>query len=304
MSSAAVLRGVDEPQNQPCLAESVGPQGFRSCCAIFKSAAALDLEGDLPVAGPFDDHGHGRQEQLRTRPSTPSATPHARPKGSTAQAIRDALEAVRVAEHVGLDFFGFGEHHTSSMPVSSPTSLVIAAAASTGRIKLGATVSVLSTDKPIRVFQQLATARRDRPGPHRGGGWPRIVSDHLLDLRVVVLRAVAATASALSALVAELSAGLRRNMQTSEGLGGLIAALSRGSHRRYIENPGVLENADAVAEGNGILGHVLGSKEASREVASRASHRAMVERTLPGEDFLLAEPGEMCAPICARSLGG
>jgi alkanesulfonate monooxygenase SsuD/methylene tetrahydromethanopterin reductase-like flavin-dependent oxidoreductase (luciferase family) len=84
--------------------------------------------------------------------------------GPTAQAIRDALEAVRVAEDVGLDFFGFGEHHTRSMPVSSPTSLVLAAAASTRRIKLGTTVSVLSTEEPIRVFQQLATAAAIAPG--------------------------------------------------------------------------------------------------------------------------------------------
>ena len=84
--------------------------------------------------------------------------------GSTAQAIRNALEAVRVAEDVGLDFFGFGEHHTRSMPISSPTSLVVAAAASTHRIKLGTTVSVLSTDEPIRVFQQLATAAAIAPG--------------------------------------------------------------------------------------------------------------------------------------------
>lgn len=87
-------------------------------------------------------------------------TPHSADGGygSTAQAIRDVLEAVHVAEEVGLDFFGFGEHHTRSMPLSSPTSLVNAAAASTRRIKLGTTVTVLSTDDPIRVFQQLATA--------------------------------------------------------------------------------------------------------------------------------------------------
>src|SRR5438270_2531822 len=78
--------------------------------------------------------------------------------GPTAQAIRDALEAVHVAEEVGLDFFGFGEHHTRSMPLSSPTALVNAAAASTHDIKLGTTVTVLSTDDPIRVFEQLATA--------------------------------------------------------------------------------------------------------------------------------------------------
>jgi hypothetical protein len=84
--------------------------------------------------------------------------------GPTAQAVRDVLEAVRLAEEVGLDFFGFGEHHTRSMPLSSPTSLVTAAAASTQRIKLGTTVTVLSTDEPLRVFQQLATAAAIGPG--------------------------------------------------------------------------------------------------------------------------------------------
>ncbi len=84
--------------------------------------------------------------------------------GPTAQAIRNALEAVHLAEEVGLDFFGFGEHHTRSMPISSPTSLVNAAAASTSKIKLGTSVSVLSTDEPIRVFQQLATAAAIAPG--------------------------------------------------------------------------------------------------------------------------------------------
>jgi alkanesulfonate monooxygenase SsuD/methylene tetrahydromethanopterin reductase-like flavin-dependent oxidoreductase (luciferase family) len=84
--------------------------------------------------------------------------------GSTAQAIRNVLEAVQLAEEVGLDFFGFGEHHTRSMPQSSPTSMVNAAAASTDRIGLGTTVTVLSTDEPIRVYEQLATAAAIAPG--------------------------------------------------------------------------------------------------------------------------------------------
>jgi alkanesulfonate monooxygenase SsuD/methylene tetrahydromethanopterin reductase-like flavin-dependent oxidoreductase (luciferase family) len=84
--------------------------------------------------------------------------------GPTAQALREALEAVHLAEEVGLDFFGFGEHHTRSMPLSSPTAMVNAAAASTERIKLGTTVTVLSTDDPVRVFQQLATAAAIAPG--------------------------------------------------------------------------------------------------------------------------------------------
>jgi alkanesulfonate monooxygenase SsuD/methylene tetrahydromethanopterin reductase-like flavin-dependent oxidoreductase (luciferase family) len=83
---------------------------------------------------------------------------------TTAQAIRDALEAVHVAEEVGLDFFGFGEHHTPSMPLSSPTAMVNAAAASTHEIQLGTTVTVLSTDDPVRVFEQLATAAAIAPG--------------------------------------------------------------------------------------------------------------------------------------------
>jgi alkanesulfonate monooxygenase SsuD/methylene tetrahydromethanopterin reductase-like flavin-dependent oxidoreductase (luciferase family) len=83
---------------------------------------------------------------------------------NTAQAIRNVLEAVHVAEQAGLDFFGFGEHHTASMPLSSPTSLVNAAAASTTRIGLGTTVTVLSTDDPLRVFEQMATAAAIAPG--------------------------------------------------------------------------------------------------------------------------------------------
>jgi alkanesulfonate monooxygenase SsuD/methylene tetrahydromethanopterin reductase-like flavin-dependent oxidoreductase (luciferase family) len=84
--------------------------------------------------------------------------------GPTAQAVRDALEAARLADEVGLDAFGFGEHHTPSMPQSSPTSMVVAAAAQTQRIGLSTTVTVLSTDEPLRVFQQLATAAAIAPG--------------------------------------------------------------------------------------------------------------------------------------------
>ena len=83
---------------------------------------------------------------------------------TTTQAIRNALEAVHVAEEVGLDYFGFGEHHTPSMPLSSPTSMINAAAASTHDIKLGTTVTVLSTEEPVRVFEQLATAAAIAPG--------------------------------------------------------------------------------------------------------------------------------------------
>jgi hypothetical protein len=87
--------------------------------------------------------------------------------GPTAQAVRDVLEAINLADEVGLDYFGIGEHHMRAMPLSSPTAVVNAAAASTQRIKLSTAVSVLSTDDPIRVFQQLAAAASIAPGRTR-----------------------------------------------------------------------------------------------------------------------------------------
>jgi alkanesulfonate monooxygenase SsuD/methylene tetrahydromethanopterin reductase-like flavin-dependent oxidoreductase (luciferase family) len=77
---------------------------------------------------------------------------------SSAEAIRNRLEAIVLADAVGLDYFGVGEHHTLEMPASSPGSMISAAAAATTRITLGSSVSVLSTDDPVRVFQQFATA--------------------------------------------------------------------------------------------------------------------------------------------------
>lgn len=77
---------------------------------------------------------------------------------STAQAVRNVLEQIRLAEEVGLDFYGVGEHHTATMPISSPTAVITAAAAQTSRITLSTAVTVLSTEDPIRLYQQAATA--------------------------------------------------------------------------------------------------------------------------------------------------
>jgi hypothetical protein len=78
----------------------------------------------------------------------------------------------------------------------------------------------------------------------------------------------AQTAAALSALVPALSASLRQNIQTPDGLAGLVGALSGGNHQRYVDDPAALADAGTVAEGNGILGHILGSKDVSRQVAA------------------------------------
>ena len=77
--------------------------------------------------------------------------------------------------------------------------------------------------------------------------------------------------TALCALVPALAAGFQRNLQSQGGLENLMSALSSGNHGQYIDNPTSLGGETAVADGNGILGHLLGSKDVSREVASRAS---------------------------------
>lgn len=94
------------------------------------------------------------------------------------------------------------------------------------------------------------------------------------------------TATALAALVPALSAGLRQNMQTPDGLSGLVGALSGGNHQRYIDDPEILGDTATVAEGNGILGHVLGSKDISRQVAAEAGAQTglgaeVMKRMLP-----------------------
>ncbi|WP_404289907.1 LLM class flavin-dependent oxidoreductase [Glutamicibacter arilaitensis] len=78
--------------------------------------------------------------------------------GSTSQAISNLFEAVKFADTSGLDYFGIGEHHTTTMPASSPGALISAAAASTKQITLGSAASIISTDDPVRIYQQFATA--------------------------------------------------------------------------------------------------------------------------------------------------
>jgi probable LLM family oxidoreductase len=70
--------------------------------------------------------------------------------------MRDLLEEVALAEQVGLDVFGIGEHHRPDFVVSAPAAVLAAAAARTERIRLTSAVTVLSSDDPVRVFQEFA----------------------------------------------------------------------------------------------------------------------------------------------------
>src|SRR5947199_2307682 len=74
-----------------------------------------------------------------------------------ARHLSELLEAIRLADEVGLDVFGIGEHHRREFLDSAPTLILAAAAARTRRIRLTSAVTVLSAADPVRVFQEFAT---------------------------------------------------------------------------------------------------------------------------------------------------
>src|SRR5687767_4471749 len=73
---------------------------------------------------------------------------------SPAERLKDLLEEIELADQLGLDFYGLGEHHRPDFIASAP---VAAAAARTRRIRLSTAVTILSSDDPIRVWQQFST---------------------------------------------------------------------------------------------------------------------------------------------------
>ena len=84
------------------------------------------------------------------------ATAKSGPTGDVAR-VQELLEQIELADQVGLDVFGVGEHHRPDYVSSAPAVLLAAAAARTKRIRLASAVTVLSSDDPVRVFQQFAT---------------------------------------------------------------------------------------------------------------------------------------------------
>lgn len=92
--------------------------------------------------------------------------------------------------------------------------------------------------------------------------------------------------AAVSALVPALAGGFKKNASTPEGMDGLMTALADGRHERYVDDTATLERPETVDDGNGILGHVFGSKDVSREVASQAAAqtgvgKSVLKRMLP-----------------------
>ncbi|WP_108397254.1 LLM class flavin-dependent oxidoreductase [Devosia submarina] len=76
---------------------------------------------------------------------------------SPAERLRDLLEEIELADQLGLAFYGLGEHHRPDYVASAPVTILAAAAARTKNIRLSTAVTVLSSDDPVRVYQQFAT---------------------------------------------------------------------------------------------------------------------------------------------------
>ncbi len=76
---------------------------------------------------------------------------------------------------------------------------------------------------------------------------------------------------AIQQMIPALTNGVKKNVQNKSGLDGLLQALTKGGHDRYLDDAGALLNA--TDDGNGILGHILGSKDMSRALADRTAKK-------------------------------
>ncbi|TCD16603.1 DUF937 domain-containing protein [Oricola cellulosilytica] len=100
---------------------------------------------------------------------------------------------------------------------------------------------------------------------------------------------------ALAALMPAFSAGLKRNVSDPTGLASFLQALSGGHHARYFEDMGRAFSPAGIEEGNGILGHLFGSKDVSRAVAAQAAQMTGI-----GQEVLK----QMLPAVAAAMMGG
>ncbi len=78
-------------------------------------------------------------------------------------------------------------------------------------------------------------------------------------------------ASAIDALLPAITKGIQSNVAKAGGAASLLSALTKGDHQKYLTQPESLLESGATSDGNGILAHVLGSKDVSRQVAGKAA---------------------------------
>ena len=96
----------------------------------------------------------------------------------------------------------------------------------------------------------------------------------------------AQTSQLVGALAPALMGALQKQTKSEDGLSSLKNALQKGKHQEYLDNPDLISSAETVADGNNILGHLLGSKDASRNVAAQAATStgfdvSMIKKALP-----------------------
>lgn len=103
------------------------------------------------------------------------------------------------------------------------------------------------------------------------------------------------TSSALEQLVPALMAGLQRNTSQKDGMEALLGALGAGNHSRYLDAPELLGQETTTQDGNAILGHIFGSKDVSRTVATRAASQTGI-----GTDVLK----QMLPVVATMVMGG
>ena len=81
-------------------------------------------------------------------------------------------------------------------------------------------------------------------------------------------------------LIPSLADGVKKNTTDQNGLESLINAIGSGKHERYLEKPGTVNPDEYIKDGNSILGHILGSKDASRQVAKQAAKKSGLSSTI------------------------
>ena len=86
--------------------------------------------------------------------------------------------------------------------------------------------------------------------------------------------------AAVSQLLPALMGGVKQNVSEPGGLESLLEALQSGNHERYVDDPSTLSARETIEDGNGILGHIFGSKDRSREVASQVAGRTGIGATI------------------------
>ena len=88
------------------------------------------------------------------------------------------------------------------------------------------------------------------------------------------------TRDAVEGLIPALSRGMQNNSSSDQGMDSLLDALKTGEHRKYMDQPTALGQASTAKDGNGILGHIFGNKQVSRDVAAQVSQQSGISSTI------------------------